>query len=228
MIYSDEFMDSLSTNTVEAGKLMCSVFFNFQEGVQYGGHAEDNYLDYLDAYIALGEFSISNNLIKEYAPLSVSGGKRDNINAIEAFFIQINEIIINMERDSVMETASNRYKTHFENSFSYKFTDVDLKRIQSLINKLRESIKDSSLFEENHKTRLLGKLEKLQSDLHMKMSSIDNIYGLMGEAGVVNDKIGENAKPFVDMINEILKIAWRTQSTAEKLPSSSIMPMLNV
>jgi len=94
------------------------------------------------------------------------------------------------------------------------------------VDELREEIQSSKLFEDKHKSRLLKRLEKLQSEMHKKMSDIDGFWGLVGDAGVVLGKLGKDSKPFVDRIREISDIVWRTQSRAEELPSGTQPPLL--
>lgn len=114
----------------------------------------------------------------------------------------------------------------FKTSFAYEFADDDLERVQELINLLRKDISSSELFEADHKRRLLNRLEKLQSELHKKVSDLDRFWGLMGEAGVAIGKFGNDVKPMVDRIREIADIIWRTQSKSEGLPSGSKIPFL--
>jgi hypothetical protein len=122
---------------------------------------------------------------------------------------------------------SIKYQAKFGNVFAYEFSEGDLEKIQSLINDLRQSISVSDLFEDEHKRRLLARLEKIQAELHKKMADLDRFWGLVGDAGVVIGKFGRDAKPFVDRIKEISDIVWRTQSRAEELPSDSPMELLN-
>jgi len=95
--------------------------------------------------------------------------------------------------------------------------------MQTLINEMRNLIKKSKDFEEGHKKRLLKRLEKLQGELHKKMSNLDMFWGLIGDAGVVLGKFGEDAKPLVDRVGEILKIVCRTQAKAENI--KNILPL---
>ena len=83
------------------------------------------------------------------------------------------------------------------------------------------------MFEEDHKQRLLKRIEKLQAELHKKVSDLDKFWGLVGDAGVVLGKFGKDAKPLVDRITEIAKIVWQTQARAEELPSGTDMPLLS-
>jgi hypothetical protein len=124
----------------------------------------------------------------------------------------------------------NRLKSTFKLSlgsgFSYEFSQGDLSKIQSLINELREQIAASNHFEHEHQQRLLRRLEKIQSELHKKVSDLDRFWGLIGDAGVVLGKFGKDAKPLVDRIKEIAEIVWQTQSRAEELPSGTPIPLL--
>jgi hypothetical protein len=135
-----------------------------------------------------------------------------------------NEISYN-NRTQLLSAIENKKKI-LNKGFFYEFTDGDLNRIQQLINELRQSISSSELFEDGHKSRLLRRLESLQSEMHKKMSDVDRFWGLIGDAGIVIGKFGKDAKPFVDRIRELSEIVWRTQAHAEQLPSSSENPLL--
>lgn len=110
--------------------------------------------------------------------------------------------------------------------FYYEFSEGDLSRVQALINELREKISESSDFDPDHRQRLLKRLEAIQREMHKKVADMDRFWGLVGDAGVVLGKFGENAKPIVDRIREIADIVWRTQARAEELPSGSSLPLL--
>ena len=121
----------------------------------------------------------------------------------------------------------NRYDKLHENEFIYKFSEESIARIQTLVNELRDKINASNLFEDKHKQRLLKRLEKLQAEMHKEMSDVDRFWGLIGDAGVVIGKFGENAKPFVDRIVEISQIVCKTQAKYEKLTEQTKHPLLN-
>ena len=125
-----------------------------------------------------------------------------------------------------LESMKNKFKKEFNQTFAYEFSQGDLDRIQLLINELREEIKKSNLFEIKHQERLLKRLEKLQAEMHKKMSDVDRFWGLIGDAGVVLGKFGKDSKPFVDRIREISDIVWRTQSRTEELPSNTPSPLI--
>lgn len=125
----------------------------------------------------------------------------------------------------MLDASKNHFRSMFGNIFSYEFSQGDVDRVQFLINELREKISAANL-NEGHKQRLLARLEKLQSELHKKISDLDRFWGLVGDAGVVMGKLGNDAKPIVDRIKEVADIIWRTQSRAEELPSGSEFPRL--
>jgi hypothetical protein len=58
------------------------------------------------------------------------------------------------------------------------------------------------------------------------MSSLDKFWGLIGDAGVILGKFGEDAKPFVDRFQEIAQIVWGVQARTEELQSGLRMPLL--
>lgn len=124
------------------------------------------------------------------------------------------------------EKSKSRFSASIGATFSYSFSQGDLEKVQELLNQLRGLVAVSDKFEEDHRHRLLVRLEKLQVELHKKVADLDRLWGLVGEMGVVIGKFGEDAKPFVDRIREIAQIVWVTQARAEELPSGAGLPPL--
>jgi len=102
-----------------------------------------------------------------------------NINKIKSFFEDkdgsIFKILENEKNKNLIKNAQVRFSSKFGNSFSYEFSENDFKEIQICINDLRGLISKSKLIEENHKQRLLKRLERLQSELHKRMSDLDGV-----------------------------------------------------
>lgn len=165
---------------------------------------------------------------------ALSTNHNGNVSAMFGY-LQAVKTIINGElvkRNTIADVKSiDDIRKHFRmytgKEFCYSFTDGDIAKIQQLLNELRDAIRISELFNAKHKQRILNKLEGLQSELHKKMSNLDRLWGLIGEAGVVLGKFGKDAKPFADRIREIAQITWRTQANAEELPSGTILPLLS-
>jgi len=163
--------------------------------------------------------------------LNLKSSKLQIINQIIGLFkpilSEVNRRVQEYEIELKFSDLRKKYSAKFGKSFFYEFTDGDLVRVQNLINELRDIISASDLIESDHKLRILKRLEKIQSELHKKMSDVDRLWGLIGDAGVLIGKFGKNAKPMVDRIREISNIVWRTQSRAEELPSDAPMEMIN-
>ena len=216
MIFDEAFIRKLPTEKYVAGKLLCERFFQYTDG----GNTEDE--EYIEALAALNAFIKHHQIDMEIPFINSNYSERVNFEFVKCYNDWNKRV-----KNSYYSKSLDSFNTMFGNIFTYTFTEGDLKLIQQKINELRELIVDSSLFEENHKERLLKRLEKLQMEIHKKMSSLDKFWGLIGDAGVVLGKFGEDAKPFVDRIKEIAEIIWRTQSAAEELPTGTKPPMLS-
>ncbi|MES1931091.1 hypothetical protein T35B1_00675 [Salinisphaera shabanensis T35B1] len=124
-----------------------------------------------------------------------------------------------------LDEISNYFSRALGGTFCYEFSTGDIERIQTLINELRHHLAQLGDIEDEHRQRLMRRLEKLQSELHKRMSDVDRFWGLVGDAGVALGKFGEAAKPIVDRIREIADIVWRTQARSEGLPSNTEQPL---
>lgn len=146
------------------------------------------------------------------------------------FVNEANEQLEARLRTKTNQRKVDQLKSHFSlsivNAFGYEFTDGDLKRIQQLLNELRELVSSNAELDDDHKRRLLKRLEEMQREMHKKVSDLSRLYALVGDAGVMMGKLGKDAKPFVDRMRELAGIAWTAQARAEELPSGSDHPML--
>jgi hypothetical protein len=202
---------------------------HYDSYVEYAGGSQDislrDYHDEIIDYYALLEVYLENNAYK-FESLELYDDMNENLKKISEF---INSIRIVFEKTLTSNTISqsrDKFNRLLGKSFLYEFTTGDLNRIQELINELRSHISSSEFFTAEHKQRLLRRLEKIQSELHKKVSDLDRFWGLIGDAGVAIGKFGKDAKPIVDRIKEIADIVWRTQSKAEELPSGANIPFL--
>lgn len=226
MIFPDNFFENLPDDLIKSIKLICGQFYTYLE-LETHNIEEDYYEDFLEAYAALEAFIQAHKLESEFNIPKLSSDKKDNQNKINQFYEDANSRANKIIAANHLEAQRFKFRAQLGSVFSYKFSDGDLIQIQKTINELRDLINNSNLFDANHKERLLVRLENLQKELHKKMSNLDKFWGLIGDAGVVLGKLGNDAKPFVDRIKEIAEIVWRTQASAEELPSGIPMPMLN-
>lgn len=110
---------------------------------------------------------------------------------------------------TILSDTESKYESYLLPVSVYEFSDDELKRIQNLINELRDYISSSNLIGDDHKRRLLKRLEAMQSELHKDTSDIDRFWGFIGEAGVVARKFGEDMKPITDRVRELCGIVFR-------------------
>jgi hypothetical protein len=230
-MYDEAFLNSLPGDPYEAAKVLCTKFNEENNKYYYpDGSRDGNIMEHYDIYIeafAAMEAFINATGLPFNPPRLMEQRDIENIERISSFFYGVMNGISKKEHELTLGSAREKYAKIFGTTFVYQFSDGDLKRIQQLINELRDEITKSELFDAKHKQRILKKLEGLQSELHKKMSSLDRLWGLIGEAGVALGKFGQDAKPLVDRIREISQITWRTQARAEELPSGTTLPLLS-
>jgi len=145
---------------------------------------------------------------------------------LRKFLQEVQDHLLGQTSATKLNSLKKHYSVTLTNGFGYEFTDGDLKRIQQLINQLREMVSANTELDDGHKQRMLKRLEKMQAELHKKMSDISRFYELMGDAGVALGKLGEGAKPIVEAIKELAGIAWKSQARAEQLQSDAENPMI--
>jgi hypothetical protein len=135
---------------------------------------------------------------------------------------QIEGVLAKEAAIELQRTLEARFAKALDSDFGYEFTDGDIKEAQELIDELRKFLQSTADLSEDHRARLLARLEEVQTELHKKMSTLDRIYCLTIEAG----KIGENAKPLIGAAKALFQLAWRTHAHKEGLPSGARPPQL--
>lgn len=222
-MFKDKFIEELPDDPILASHKICEEFF-LQDQQIPATHEEESYEIYLEA------FGIFQAVIEayqlNYTLPSINSNRTENILRIQRFFRETRKTLENDVAQITIQKAKIKFSAKMNRTFSYEFTTGDLKRVQTLLNELRDNVTSSKLFEDEHRNRILKRLESLQGELHKRMADIDKLWGLIGEAGVVIGKFGKDSKPFVDRIKEISQIAWRTQAKSEELPSNSPMPKI--
>lgn len=226
-MFSDSFLNKLPKNPILATSQVVKSALSFYEDMPVGAEIEQ--IDYFIDALALVNALLSNtNISIENLESPNIEIEEDRIAIEVAMYLKQIDDELNQHVLSIkMAHYDDKYKTMYGNIFTYEFTDGDLNRIQKLINELRNIVSTSDVFEDDYKSRLLARLEKLQSELHKKMSDLDRFWGLMGEAGVAFGKFGENAKPFVDVVKKIKDIIWNTQKQAEQLSTDTPLELID-
>ncbi|CAM3823977.1 hypothetical protein [Ectopseudomonas alcaliphila] len=226
MIALDEaFVERMKVDTAAAVTELCaSVLAEVQKGSNWSAN---DYKILSQAYMFL-EAAREANILASGSPVIAAvdmTNRKFMCAAIQTWLVELRSFYRAILDLNALDSSKNHFRSMFGSLFSYEFSQGDLEKVQLLVNELRERISSAAL-DDSHKRRLLVRLEKLQSELHKKVSDLDRFWGLIGDAGVVIGKLGDDAKPIVDRIREVADIVWRTQSRAEELPSGSEFPRL--
>jgi hypothetical protein len=228
MPYTEEFIASLKDEPISGAIQISETAMK-----RRSPWSDGDYAALLEAYALTVELSLADLLPMKIDVSGLKGNKGKDCDYISSFFTSLHheciahaEVARSQSNLSRFDTLRNPFRASLGTAFFYEFSQGDVEKVQTLINELRELISASAHLDKDHKHRLLKRLERLQSEMHKKVSDLDRFWGLIGDAGVVLGKLGTDAKPIVDRIKEIADIVWSTQSRAEELPSGTSLPML--
>ena len=227
MLYSDELLESLKHDPIAGIKEACLIALKvLTEDSQTWTIPELEALE--EADVLMIELKAAELLPVPYSlpplPNNVPRGQR-----AAAIRDTLSEVLKSLEKLGLQahrEQLASRFRIGLGVKFAYEFSQGDLERIQSLLNDLRSLVSASEKFKPEHQQRVLARLEALQKELHKKVSDLDRFWGLVGDAGVMLAKLGNDAKPIVDRVREIADIVWNTQGRAEELPSTARPPQI--
>jgi hypothetical protein len=218
---TEQFIAQIPSNLNFGTKFILDALLKFHQQARAGGQDHDGYVEY---YTLLEAYLMSHKY--DFVKIEFDSDKAKNIQKILNSYSALTAEFEKKRTNAFVNDSREKFNLLFNNTFSYEFSEGDLDKVQTLINELREIISKSELFTADHKQRILNRLEKLQSELHKKVSDLDKFWGLIGDAGIAIGKFGHDAKPIVDRIKEIANIVWRTQARTEELPSGSTIPFL--
>lgn len=224
-----EILDQAIEDPLAAAIASCEfIFQTLNDGSEWDENDEELLLEgyaFVSSLIEAGKISASVN------PPIINGSLKTTCSQLHTYLNDSNEKFEAQYRLKSNQRKLDQFKNHFSltinDAFGYEFTDGDLKRIQQLLNELRELVSANTELDADHKQRLLKRLEEMQREMHKKVSDLSRFYALVGDAGVMLGKLGTNAKPLVDRMKELAGIAWNAQARAEELPSGSDHPMLS-
>lgn len=226
MLFEEKFIDELHNDVVTGTLDVCKKCLNEAVNYMHRRQYSESYKILIEGF-ALVESIMESGMI--HIPLAVPELKMtDEVdsNIIYKFFEDLVGVLNTRSKLIKLEQMKARFKTSLGGVFTYEFSQGDLEKVQTLLSQLRDQIVASKFIEKEHQQRILRRLEKLQSELHKRVSDLDRFWGLIGDAGVALGKFGNDAKPIVDRIKEITEIVWQTQSRAEELPSGTPIPQL--
>lgn len=227
LLFTDEFIENLRADPVTGSITLCDLTIKKLNLNAHIAWTEADLAILLETCALLKEL-MEARLLPISVDLPITGGlSLDQCKKLCEFIQVVGEECKREESKLRFASFRSRFRNSLGSGFAFEFSQGDLDRVQELINQLRTLISAGTSLDEEHRQRLLRRLEKLQSELHKKVSDLDRFWGLIGDAGVVLAKLGNDAKPIVDRIREITEIVWQTQSRTEELPSGTKLPQLD-
>ena len=226
MLFDEDFLNTLANDPIAGTIQICNTVIN---SIAYGHDwSERDCQNFVEAYTLLSEMQAAEILPVDHTfsifPSSVSLERKTGV--MNASILEIRKKCDEINEAANVEKLRKKFRTALSSGFKYEFSQGDLERVQKLINELRQEVSGCDDLEDGHKTRVLKRLESLQSEVHKKMSDIDKFFGLVSDASVILAKIGNDAKPIVDRVRELADIVLRTQTRAEELPSGTPLPQI--
>ena len=204
-----KMLGSLPADNLEALAALCTEFDRFD------GHARqmpEHHDDYVEALSILKAFATAREAKMAAFP-EVGPQRRQNIDAVLSYFGQLRERVrselTGRHSRGYFETKTEEYLALFVKAQIYEFPEPEYRRVQDLINELRELLRATSLITEEHQRRLLRRLEAMHAELHRKTNDIERFWGFLGEAAIVMRKFGEDLQPVSERVRELGGIVLR-------------------
>lgn len=173
------------------------------------GHARqmpEHHDDYVEALSILRAFAMARDAKLETFP-ELGSQRHQNVTTIAAYFGRLRNHVraelTNRHARGHFESKTEEYVSLFSKALIYEFSESDFKRVQDLINELRDLIRGSTLITDEHKRRLLRRLEAMTGELRRKTNDIDRFWGFIGEAGIAMRKFGEDLAPISERVLEL-------------------------
>jgi hypothetical protein len=218
-MFDEKFVKKLPQDILKAQNIICEHFHNYYKQI----HADDDLAFCLQAmafaqvFVEIHSLNLGINIPSLNHQIHDDAKVVQVRNFFKLWLSLTKSETKKLEQTNTYETAKDYYASMFGKGIFYEFSDDDFGRVQTLLNNLRDLLTKSEDFEDGHRTRLIKKLETLQSELNKRMSDFDRFWGFFIDSGIALSKFWENAKPFRDDVKEIVEIVSRTQAKAENV-----------
>jgi hypothetical protein len=227
-IFTEDFTDKIPTDAVLAGYTICETVLDFnRRRLQETGTSsliEDQH-DYLNALALFEVYSETHPLNIRYEIPTLGTDAEKNSKAITDFFeklkANLNEIIVQQK----LSDFRRNYEDKFNKTTFYRFTDEERERVKNALHELRVLVGDLDTLDEDQKTHLMNRLGKIHVDIDLTLSDLDHMWGLLGDAFVVNAKHGKAGKLIVGRLYEIVNTVWQVQARTEGINSQNVNPV---
>ena len=201
--FPPKLLQGLPSDNVEALAALCAEFQRFD------GHARqlpEHHNDYVEALSILKAFAMARDGRLEPFP-ELGPQRHQNIAHVTAYFgqlsVTIREELTKRYSRGYFESKTEEYVSLFSRLTSYEFSEQNFSRVQALISELRDLIRNNTLISDEHKRRLLRRLEAMNGELHRRTGDIDRFWGFIGEAGIAMRKFGDDLAPITERVLEL-------------------------
>ena len=222
-MFDHDYVENLPTDSQRAIIRVCNDFvasFCTTDDVDF----DDEYGQPLAAWSLILELCDRADL--EPPAVDLTGANdTDAANISEAICVMGPEISLSLATESVKRMRA-RYATQLEGVPLYQVSDEGLSLIHQRLTDLRGLIQASDVLNDDQRKRLLGRLDRLQPELHTKMSSLDGLFGFVFEFSALDAKMGADAKPFIDRAKDIARVAAASYAIASGMEPSDLPEML--
>jgi hypothetical protein len=201
--FAPKTLSGLPSDNYEALAVLCAEFDRFDG---FARQLPEHHNDYVEALSILRGFAIARDAQLSQFP-DLGSQRHQNVAKVVAYFSQLRTVVreelTHRYSQGHFDAKTEEYMALFSGAASYEFSENDFKRVQDLIVQLRDLIRGSPLISDDHKRRLLRRLEAMHGELRRKTNDIDRFWGFIGEAGIAMRKFGEDLAPISERVLEL-------------------------
>ena len=170
-----------------------SAFFSTR-GVrkEFADDLEINIRFMIAMYFKSSRFGLADSLVKELE----STVQTMNVNSFRRF---IKDVKYRVRLEEIQEEAEQENREEF-----FELGPDQKSEVQKKVNELRETVQKSGILDEEHKIRLLRRIALIEREIYKTRGRIDTVLAGIVDFGTAFGKFGEEAKPFVERMTELL------------------------
>ena len=223
-LFDESFMEQLSSDPLDALRTIITRYNSFLSDKT----AQQQFELSVQAYALVREYSeaYAPQFKPQLTPNLMPADKGTSIQLVASSFQQILTLIETAKTSRSLENFEQRAKALVKKVDAIEFTDGDLNRLQELINEMRGIATNTNELSERHRSRILDRLEKLQAEIHKRVTKLEHAWLLVPEIGLALGQFGKDAAPMGDRLNETLRIVTGAEARRAELPSSYEPPFL--
>lgn len=225
-ILTEDILNTIESDPIKAIVEVCDWTTNWVLEEKRDNWNKSDMETLLEASALIDVLLKSNGILDDIKIPEITSDIGKSCTELSEYLSSVHYELVDQYFNNQFLSHTKKFQTLLNSGFAYQFTQGDFDRIQILINELRDLLNKNETLEDEHKQRLLSRLEKLQTELHKRVSDLDRFWGVIIDFGAAMKKLGEDAKPIMDRVKELRYIGQSTQARTEELPSAEQNPML--